>query len=273
VTNEFNNALPLTLHSVLYLFGKLKSLQYSISIISFPLMAASNTAFINEIPDFTQSRITGWLYGYGSEYCAPVAVSNSLTWMTNSRGDQADLAKLLASGRYMNTDAWKGTRTTDLLSGVHDIAIDMFGSYKSLEYQGWKKHPVQYSTGTKVPDFHWITDGISEGSAVWLNVGWYRYDRHNNTYYRAGGHWVTLVGYDYSILIIHDPAPRAGQSFANEYVHTSTIGSGSLAGTTRGLPRSARGYILFGEGMHVKKAADVGIIDGAVKFRLTHNAK
>jgi hypothetical protein len=187
--------------------------------------------------------------------------------MANVRGDQADLAKLLASGRYMNTDIWKGTSTSDVLRGVDAIAMDMFGGYSSLEYQGWKKHPAQFSTGTRVPDIHWITEGIGKNSAVWLNVGWYQYDRHTNAYHRVGGHWVTLVGYDFRILIIHDPAPRAGLSFANEYVHISTIGSGTLAGNAPGLPRSARGYLLLGDGMHVKKVADVGIVDGAVRFR------
>jgi len=247
--------------------GKSKFLLLLLAITPAPLLAASSTAFINAIPDFTQSRITGWQHGHGSEYCAPVAVSNSLAWMTNSRADQADLVKLLASSRYMDTDVRKGTATSDFLRGVDAIAMDMFGGYSSLEYQGWKKHPAHYSTGTQVPDIHWITEGIGKDSAVWLNVGWYQYNRHKNTYYRVGGHWVTLVGYDSSLLIIHDPAPRAGHSFANEYVRTSMIRSGTLAGNIPGLPRSARGYLLLGEGMHVKKVADVGIIDGAVRFR------
>jgi len=247
--------------------GKPKLLLLLLAIIPSHSLADGNTAYINEIPDFTQSRITGWQHGHGSEYCAPVAVSNSLTWMTNYRREQADLSKLLASSKYMNTDVWKGTRTTDFLTGVHAIAMDLFGGYSSLEYQGWKKHPVQYSTGTGVPDIRWITDGIGKDSAVWLNVGWYQYDWQNDIYHRVGGHWVTLVGYDTSILVIHDPAPRAGQSFANEYVHTSRIGSGTLAGIIPGLPRPARGYLLLGEGMHVKKVADVAIVDGAVRFR------
>jgi len=247
--------------------GKTRLLLLLLAFLPSLLLAAGNTAYINEIPDFTQSRITGWQYGHGSEYCAPVAVSNSLMWMTNFSIEQADLAKLLASGRYMNTSIRRGTTTSGLLRGVEAIAGDLFGGYTSLEYQGWKKHPVQFSTGTKVPDIHWITDGISKDSAVWLNVGWYQYDWLNDIYHRVGGHWVTLVGYDTSILIIHDPAPRAGQSFANEYVYTSRIGSGILTGRLSGLPRPARGYLLLGEGMHVKKAADVAIVDGAVRFR------
>ena len=247
--------------------GKTRLLLLLLAYLPSPLLAAGNTAYINEIPDFTQSRITGWQYRHGSEYCAPVAVSNSLMWMTDLSSEQADLAKLLASGRYMNTDIWKGTTTTKLLRGVDAIARDLLGGYVSLEYQGWKKHPVQFSTGTKVPDIHWITDGISKDSAVWLNVGWYQYDRVNDIYHRVGGHWVTLVGYDDSILIIHDPAPRAGQSFANEHVYTARIGSGILTGRLSGLPRPARGYLLLGKGMHLKSIADVAIVDGAVRFR------
>ena len=233
---------------------------------SSQLMAASNTAFIHEIPDFTQSRITGRQYGHGSELCAPVAVSNSLVWLANIRGGQAELVKMLASSRYMNTDVWRGTRTTDILTGVDAIAMNLFGGYTGLEYQGWKKHPVQYSTGVEVPDIHWISAGIEKDSAVWLNVGWYRYDMRKNSYNRVGGHWVTLAGYDANILIIHDPAPRAGHNFANEYVQSSRIEDGTMSDGATGLYRPARGYLLLGEGMHIKSIADVAIVDGAIKF-------
>lgn len=236
-------------------------------MMSSSLLAASNTAFINDIPDFTQSQIRGWRHHNGSQYCGPVAVSNSLYWMSAMNGNQADLVKALASRRYMNTDVTRGTSTANLLNGVHAIAIDLFGGYDSLAYQGWKFHPAKYSTGVDIPDFSWITEGIANDSTVWLNVGWYRYDRNTDVYYRLDGHWVTLVGYDDDILILHDPAPRAGLKFANEYVHTSSIRSGVLAGSVAGLPRSASGYLLLGEGMHIKSIADVAIIDGAVKFK------
>lgn len=232
-----------------------------------PLMAGSNTEFIDAIPDFTQSRIAEPAYAYGAELCAPVAVSNSLSWMTNTRSRQDELVKLLASRGYMNTDVRRGTRTSDLLDGVHAIAMDLFGGYRSLEYQGWKKHPARFSTAVAIPDIDWITGGMDQNSAVWLNVGWYRYDRRHNVYHRVGGHWVTLAGYDGDVLIIHDPAPRAGLSFANEYVHTALIKDGYLVDRNTGFYRLATGYPLLGQGMHIKSIADVAIIDGAVRFR------
>lgn len=230
-------------------------------------MAESNTEFIDAIPDFTQSRISGRAYGYGAELCAPVAVSNSLSWITNTRNTQAELVKLLASSDYMNTDIRRGTRTWDLLHGVNAIAVDLFGHYSRLEYQGWKKHPARFSTGVDIPDMDWIIDGIGKDSAIWLNVGWYSYNSDNNSYKRVGGHWVTLVGYESDLLIIHDPAPRAGQSFSNEYVHTSVIEGGALVDSNTGLYRSAAGYLRLDKGMHIKSIADVAVIDGAVKFR------
>ena len=230
-------------------------------------IAGSNTLYIDALPDFTQSSISEHEYGYGAELCAPVAVSNSLSWMTNTRSRQDELVKLLASRDYMNTDIRRGTRTWDLLYGVHAIAMDLFAGYSSLEYQGWKKHPARFSTGVEIPDIDWITDDIDQNTAVWLNVGWYRYEPEHNAYHRVGGHWVTLAGYDGDVLIIHDPAPRAGLSFSNEYVHTSLIKDGHLVDRNTGLFRPAAGYLLLGRGMHIKSTADVAIIDGAVRFR------
>ncbi len=121
--------------------------------------------------------------------------------------------------------------------------------------------------GESIPDFRWIANGVADDSAVWLNVGWYRIDEPSKTYNRVGGHWVTLVGYDTDRLIIHDPAPRAGHVFANEYVHVSVIQQGILADSRTGSYRPAKGYLLLGEGMHIKSIADVAILDGAIKFR------
>jgi hypothetical protein len=245
----------------------LKRMLSLLLLVPMPLIAASNTVFIDEIPDFTQSDVQGRHHGYGAQYCAPVAVSNSFYWLADMHGDQGDLVKLLASSRYMNTDAARGTTTMQLLNGVHALALDLFGSYQALQYQGWKRHPRVFATGKAVPELEWIIAGIAPDSAVWLNVGWYRYDPLYNRYHRVGGHWVTVVGYAGDKLVMHDPAPRAGQSFANEYVHVSRLQGGMLADPRSGLLKPAQGYLVLGTGMHVKSTADIAIVDGAVRFR------
>jgi hypothetical protein len=231
------------------------------------LFAASNTAYIHQIPDMTQSEIGGWQYAFGAQYCAPVAASNSFYWLADNKGDQRVLARSLASTRYMHTDKDRGTATAQFLNGVDAMAVKLFGGYQQLEYQGWKRHPRKFSTGIKIPEWRWIIEGVADGSAVWLNVGWYQYDSVNHAYHRVGGHWVTVVGYDDDMLIIHDPAPRAGQSFANEYVHTVQLRGGMLADQRSGLYQPAEGYLVLGTGMHLKSIADVAVVDGAVRFK------
>lgn len=224
-------------------------------------------AYINQIADFTQTDITFAGSGNGQQFCAPVAVSNSLVTMGGGY-QQLEMISLLASSNYMNTSLVNGTGTTGVLRGVNRIASEMFGGYRLLEYQGWRKHPKKYSTGSRLPDLDRLKSAISRRSAAWLNVGWYRYHRQKNEYRRIGGHWVTLAGFDEDRLVIHDPAPRAGSSFANEFVEFEVIEDGLLVGDKAGLPVEARGYLKLGNGFHVKRGADFAILDGVVFFAL-----
>lgn len=122
----------------------------------------------------------------------------------------------------------------------------------------------------------WIKRGLSGRGAVWLHVGWYDHDASDDEYRRLYGHWVTLVGHgvredgtpDASVLILHDPSPRAGVEPSNEFVLVEPIASGRLRGRNRGLPRAAKGYLKMTGGMHVRADADVGILDGVVVLEL-----
>ncbi|MEO0924657.1 MAG: hypothetical protein AAFY63_02155 [Cyanobacteria bacterium J06643_13] len=225
-------------------------------------IAANN--FANQIPDFTQTEFKGSQNGNGQQFCAPVAISNSIMWLAGMEKGQVELIERLASANYMNTSLKNGTGTTGVLKGVDKIARELFGSYKRLEYQGWRKHPQRYLAKSRVPRLDWIKNGISDKSSVWLNVGWYQYDSLSDRYKRIGGHWVTVVGHKRDTLIIHDPSPRAGQTFSNEHVAVNKLSSGTLTGKKTGLPISAEGFFSLGKGMHLKSNADYAIIDGAV---------
>ena len=237
-------------------------------LLFLPLVTFSNTLYINEIPDFLQTSVKGGNSGNGQQYCAPAAVSNSLFWLNNKTDGQLSLIKKLASKKYMNTSLRNSTGTTGLLRGVSKISKELFGGYRLLEYQGWRKHPKKYSKGVKIPQYEWLTNGVSQTSATWLNIGWYKHYKDSNEYSRVGGHWVTLVGYSNDAIIIHDPSPRAGSSFQNEYVTITPLKSGTLVGNKKGLPTSAKGYYSLGEGMHIKSRADLAILDGAVRLQL-----
>ena len=237
-------------------------------ILAFSQPCVGAISYVNEIPDFTQTDVAGVAAGNGRQYCAPVAVSNSLAWFGGDEGAQLDIIKRLAGKGYMNTSLKNGTGTTSVLRGVDRISKELLGGYKTLEYEGWRKHPEKYSRGVKVPSVERMKSSISEKSAAWVNVGWYKYNKGKNEYRRIGGHWVTLVGSTVRQLVFHDPSPRAGGSFSNEFVEYRKLENGRLTGNKLGLPTSARGYVALGNGMHVKSGADVAIIDGVVYFEL-----
>jgi hypothetical protein len=248
------------------------------------------TEKINSIPDLTQTNPDANFPEGGKAFCAPSAISNALMWLDSNGfpnlvdntghpiSDQANLAKLLASKTYMDTDPEKGTGTSRIIKGLKKYVADRGYEIESLQYQGWRplnKDIADVPAGL-FPNLDWMKRGIIGSGCVWLNVGWYKYDASSNKYERLDGHWVTLVGYgkdpndnlDPNILIFHDPSRRAGKIFANEHARATQITAGTLTGKFKGLPRNAAGLYKLTYRMHIKPSADCAIIDGAVALRL-----
>ena len=234
------------------------------------LAAAGSRRLHHEIPDFTQTQVRGAEFGNGHQFCAPAAVSNSLIWLGRRKVDQLELVTMLASDGYMNTSVKNGTGTSGVLRGVDRYANEKLGGYRTLSYQGWRRHPKRFSTRIRVPTLKFIQRGVARRSAAWLNVGWYRANRKTGEYQRIGGHWVTLVGYDLrnDQLIINDPSPRAGTAGSNEYVTFQVLRRGRLTGKKSGLPADAQGYLQLNRGMHMHRKADTAIVDGVVLLEL-----
>jgi C-terminal processing protease CtpA/Prc len=252
------------------------------------------TDIIYSIPDLCQTDKKANFPGGGSQFCCLVSIANSLMWLDsngfpklvknsgNSFEKQVELVKLLSSERYMDTSLVDGTGTTKLMRGIKKYIRDRGYEIERLEYEGWRKHPPEMKTRFPVPRLGWIKHGILGNGAVWLNVGWYKYNSSKEEHVRIAGHWVTLVGYgkdengklSQNCLILHDPSPRAGKTFSNEYAIVNEIRTGTLVGKWIGLPRSAIGYYKLGGGMHIKNEADVAIIDGAItlKFKNASNS-
>ncbi len=231
---------------------------------------------IYAIPDYTQTDPSyGGFPEGGVNYCAPASVSNSLMWLANNgfdklapntidrKKDQFDVILNLGTN-YMNTDPFDGTNVYSVLTGVRNYFSDK--GYKDflLKYQGWRDHTAESDMGILVPDMTWIKSGIENLGSVWLNLGWYTYDGNKDEYNRIGGHWVTLAGAGYDgnpdYLVIHDP----NTCYSNQFVLPARIASGTLTGSSSGLPRSAAGFYKMNNGMRINSRADFGILDGAV---------
>lgn len=223
--------------------------------------------FYNEIPDLLQTLHESGFSGDGQQFCAPVSVSNSLVWLEKNQDTnyQIDLVKKLASSAYMNTRITNGTDVGGVMRGVKKYALERWGGFKTLEYSGWRKVPSEFKNHRQqMPTINWMSQAMHRKGAVWLNVGWYTSEGIN--FRRKGGHWVTLTGYENGKLVIHDPSPRAGKSFSNQFLSVRTLPSGELLNGEKS--HNARDFFIIEDGMASLPQGRVAIIDGAVKFEL-----
>ncbi len=244
---------------------------------------------ITDIPNLCQTDPEGEFAGDGSQFCAPVAISNSLMWLAKNgypaldptgNGDKAAQLKMvrtLASADYLDTDTGKGTNPKKVLLGLTAYLAECGLEAASLQYEGWRAVPEEFAAGESHPSLSWIKAGSRhEGGAVWLNVGWYRLE--GDEYVRHGGHWVTLVGFgvkadgeeDPDAFIIHNPSPKAGHGAFGDVIYFEKIEDGTLANgkeTIQGLPRPAKGYYQV-TGALPAGANSVAILDGAIVLQM-----
>jgi len=230
-------------------------------------MQAAGTDKITSTPDLSQTDPAGAFEGDGSNYCAPVAISNSLMYLsrhgfpdlasqeTSTKDAQIEVVHYLASPDYLKTDANSGTNPAKILIGLTAYLADCGYGEATLEYEGWREVSERFDQGAERPDLDWLRAGIDNPTgAVWLNVGWYKYNSDTDEYYRVGGHWVTLVGHgvdadgeeDPAAFVIHNPLSKNGNRVSHDIIYAEQITSGTLTATgqnrLKGLPRSAKGY-------------------------------
>ncbi len=238
-----------------------------------------------DTPDLQQTDPAGDLPGGGQMYCAPVCVSNSFGWLAakgfgglvsggaNDRAGQFETARVLGSRAFMNTSASNGTGPVEVIKGVVKY-LEKSGYDYELKYQGWRSCPGKYRCGTLRPSLEWIKKGLVGDSAVWLNLGWYRYNARKDEYKREGGHWVTLVGYgidaegneNEDVLIIHDPAAAGGEG-REDFVEVERLESGKVAGFLF-FTKSIKGLYRVKNAGIVRNAREAAILDGAVVLRM-----
>lgn len=227
---------------------------------------------IKSTPDLVQTCKEANFSKNGSFYCAPVAVSNSLVWLSKNnliplkltdRFDQYNLVKKLAKDKYFRTDTHKGTGVNSLTKGL-DKYLNSIGvkNYK-ISHSGWRVCKDKYNNDNQL-DIKWINENISGNQVQWLNIGWYR--ENNGKMYRFGGHWLTVVDYYKRKCYVLDPAPRNG---IKKKTHLLTIGLSpeyKLRGKTKGLPSTSKGMLKIEKGFNFKDGTDLCLIDSSVSL-------
>ena len=246
---------------------KCKNEKAQLLFIKTPINSIERKVLVS-IPDLSQRDPSADFPNNGRKYCAPVAVSNSLSSAMGGMPStqQIELARTLGSAAYMATGT-KGTSPKQLLQGldrylaVHKTSQPSF--YKSkLEYHGQRSVSRKYNPDLdKQAELPWLINGIKQEKHIWLNIGWYQVQA-NGKQKRIGGHWVTLVGYEKlgslrdgkgEYLIVNDPATRgAGQE-------QLTVNMAKLNGRS--------GYQLMNQTSMPEKA-DIAWLDGAIQLAL-----
>lgn len=223
---------------------------------------------LSAIPDLSQRDPAAGFPDDGRKYCAPVAVSNSLSTAMGGMPStqQIELARTLGGADYMATGN-KGTSPSQLLKGVErylDVHKSTQPSFNKgrLEYHGQRSVARKYNPDLdKQVKLPWLIAGIKKEKHIWLNIGWYQ-TQVNGKKKRMGGHWVTLVGYEKlgslkdgegEYLIVNDPATRGDNQ------EQLTVKVARLNGRT--------GYQLLNSASKPKKA-DMAWIEGAIQLAL-----
>ena len=226
---------------------------------------------LQAIPDLSQGDPSANFPDKGRKYCAPVAVSNSLSTAlggmpnTPQITQQIELAKTLGSSDYMATGK-TGTSPRQLLEGVdHYLADQGLPSYnaKNLEYHGQRSVPRKYNPSLdKTAELPWLISGIKQEKHIWLNIGWYQ-SQPDGKKKRIGGHWVTLVGYEKlgnlkdgegEYLMVNDPATSGDEKHEPLEVKVAKL-NGRI------------GYQLLNQRSKPNRA-DMAWIDGAIQLAL-----
>lgn len=252
-----------------------QSLRIALAVTMAFSVAACNadvaaTNFNSEIPDLTQTDIKGQAAGDGQMYCAPVSVSNTFGWLLDTEPDeQIQMARTLAGENYMRTSLKNGTSTIGLLRGVKRYAEANGLVIDELQHQGWRPTIRQHFSGSGVPKQDFVERFVGDDRGAWLNIGWYK--RDGKDLRRIGGHWVTLVGYNFDKVItlyVNDPSPRAGNRKTTHKVTLSKLGPIQLTGRNKGLPRNGAGLWIVETGLILNRSADFAIIDGVVGMKI-----
>ncbi len=254
-----------------------------------PVQAASyDTSRMDQFPDFSQTDPALRLPGGGTHYCVPVATANALVWYAKERGytdllpvkgmsmteKVSTVARQLGESRYMSTAPKGGTSHVKFMQGLSSYISDA-GYSSKISYRGRWNMPKKYGRiDVGAPDIYSIQDKFSNGSAVFLSIGYYKEGDRPGELKRIGGHFVTVVGFgvdkngnvDRDMVVLHDPGDRRSPDVKKRYLRLEQMRRNRFI-NRRGDESDASEHLKITEGMNLRRGV-VGVIDAVVALDL-----
>lgn len=223
------------------------------AIVAHLCFADESTSYdskkISETPDLVQSCEAADFQNNGADYCCPVAVSDSLVWLSKKKlfprpyrkpEDQYSLVKELTREKYLNTDKHEGTSVYSLTTGLQTFLNDRGVTNSAIKHSGWRPCKAEYQDQQDVT-LEWIENHIKGTRVEWLNIGWYR--QEGKVLRRVGGHWLAVVGYHNKTCYALDPSPRNGEKKVVHKLSISPTVTRDLRGDYKGLPATSEGML------------------------------
>jgi hypothetical protein len=174
----------------------------------------------------------------------------------------------------MKTDEETGTSPLETMEGLERYVRDR-GYDIGVEWKGWRDGG-RFASPEPIPSLDWLVNSTRGSSNLVISVGWYTYDYKKKMYDRLGGHYVTVVGVDLKnkkgpTIYIHNPSfgTEPGKTPKPQVCRLVPLTSGYFAPWCEYRPRSVKGYYQI-EGIPMRDDADAAILDGAIRFSISH---
>jgi 5'-nucleotidase/UDP-sugar diphosphatase len=176
---------------------------------------------LSGMPDFDQKQDNWTDNGTATgnwTYCGPVAVANSL-WLFDSKNEPSPVPPPTINDHYglvtNFSHPWDDHDPQNAIPLVNDLAALMNTGPNGTDVMDMQAGIDQYLNNTGYaadynettvlrPDFDWIEEEVERGEDVVLLLGFWQW---NGTWWRVGGHYVTVAGVNSntSQLSISDP--------------------------------------------------------------------
>lgn len=191
-----------------------------------------------------------------------LAAASGLTWLSMHNDFHVDQPRLFPKRLVEHLGKKTDPRSESFLAGI-EAYLSSFHQGTHGEVQGWRRQGHS-ATDSSFIDPVFLAKLMESKAAVWLNLGWYQRNSEQSLW-RRGGQWVTLVGADDKTLRLVDPSALNGSEPVVHQLKVSQLQARQLLGDGEpGLPLKVDSILGLEGDFEVPKGTEQLVVDAAV---------